>query len=156
MTASAWVAHDTNHTQAAPALEKALQPYADRIATNGLFPLGPVATALGCVATLQGHFDDANGYFQDASARCEKWDLRSYLALTRLHWAQMLSRRDGPGDRSRVQELADQALHSAEDIGMLRVANRPARFSRNTDRAARMSSALGVGITGHGLGRTPA
>ena len=84
--------------------------------------MGPVATALGSLAALQGHYEDAERRFRSAVELCERLDLRSFLAMTRLHWARMLVERDAPGDRTRVVTLARQALAPAEQIGMNGVA----------------------------------
>jgi hypothetical protein len=84
--------------------------------------VGPVATALGSLAAIQGRYQEAEGQFHSAADLCERQNLRSFLALTRLHWAQMLTQRNEPGDGTRADELARQALTAAEEIGMGRVA----------------------------------
>lgn len=122
MTTLAHAAIETGPTTASAAIERALQPYADRIATQGMFPFGPVATALGSLAAVQGNYETAEEHYRFAVDLCERWDLRSWLATTRLHWAQMLVTRNKPDDRPRADALARQALAAAEEIGMQRVA----------------------------------
>jgi hypothetical protein len=46
---------------------------------------------------------------------------RAFTARTRYDFADMLVKRDSPGDRERSLALLDQALSAAEEIGMTRL-----------------------------------
>ncbi|HUG13987.1 MAG TPA: AAA family ATPase [Thermomicrobiales bacterium] len=82
---------------------------------------GSVSYHLGLLATVMERWDAAERHFEDALRMNREWGVRPYVAYTQYGWADMLHRRDGPGDRERALALLDEALALARDIGMVRL-----------------------------------
>jgi hypothetical protein len=120
----ATVAADTDHQEAARRLEKALQPYADRIATNGHYAGPPVALVLADLAATQGRTGDADRSYRAAATFCQDRGLTPWSAITSVRWAELLTRTGDPADRPHAADLARHALQIAEQLGMDREAER--------------------------------
>jgi DNA-binding CsgD family transcriptional regulator len=101
-----------------------LLPYQDRNASpaSSFVPFGPVAHALGLLATLLGRPDDATRHFEDALAMNTRMRARPALARTQHACAAMLLERAAPGDRERARALLEQALVTARELDMSRLA----------------------------------
>jgi tetratricopeptide (TPR) repeat protein len=96
-----------------------LLPFADR---NAFTPpgacIGSVARQLGIVAGSMGQWNEAERHFELAFERNAAMGARPWAARTTCDWAEMLLRRDGPGDRNRGEELLAGAAHAAGQLGM--------------------------------------
>jgi DNA-binding SARP family transcriptional activator len=79
---------------------------------------GSIARYLGLLATSTGRFDEAEQHFSEALAANTHMGARPWLAYTESDYAQMLSRRNLPGDRERAQRLGEQALAMFAELGM--------------------------------------
>jgi len=106
----------------APELHDALAPFADQLVAQPAVFLGSAAHYLGLLATTLEHFDEAESRFSAAEATHARLGAPGWAARTRLEWARMLLARGAPGDPERARELAGQALASASELGMARVA----------------------------------
>ena len=80
--------------------------------------MGSVAHYLGLLATTMHRFDVADADFAHAAAGYERLGARPWLALTRLEWSRMLLTRDREGDAARAQALLDEALLTAQALGI--------------------------------------
>jgi tetratricopeptide (TPR) repeat protein len=111
---------------AAPQLYELLLPYAGRNVTLGLPMLctGSASRSLGMMATVMRRWEDAERHFEAAVAFNEKLNARPWVAETQYRYAQMLARRDGPGDRERALELLTSALSTAQELGMKKIIER--------------------------------
>jgi tetratricopeptide (TPR) repeat protein len=106
-------------------LYELLQPHAERVVANpfsGWVPYGPAAYYLGLLATTLGRYDEAASHFESAIRLNERFAVRPAGALTRYAWADVLLRRDAPGDHERALDLVNQALAGAEAMGMTKLA----------------------------------
>jgi hypothetical protein len=104
-----------------------LLPFADR---NAFTPpgacIGSVARNLGIVAGSMGRWHEAERHFGLAFERNSAVGARPWAARTACDWAEMLVRRDGPGDRDRAAELLAGAAHAASQLGMTALLERTA------------------------------
>jgi class 3 adenylate cyclase len=97
-----------------------LLPVADKCIVIGAAVdcFGPCHRFLGLLATTMGRWDDAERHFKDAlemnarmhAGRPSGWAFHQY--------ADMLLRRDGPGDREKALSLLSRALDVAERLGL--------------------------------------
>jgi DNA-binding CsgD family transcriptional regulator len=119
MLAEAAVAFDDAQNSAR--LFAMLEPYAARLVYDGSLAVchGPIALYLGRLAGMLGRWEEAEQRFAQALATCEGLGLRPYVARTLMAQAEMLARRDGPGDRATARDRAQRAVEVAEAIGML-------------------------------------
>jgi len=97
-----------------------LCPYAHRCPTTAGVP--PVSGILGLLAAAMGRHNVAVPHFEDAMATEIGMGARPWLAETQLNYALMLRKREAPADAARARELLDQALATAREIGMAKVA----------------------------------
>jgi tetratricopeptide (TPR) repeat protein len=105
-------------------LYQLLLPYADRcVVVPAAVTTGSASRSLGLLATTTGRFDEATRHFEDALAMNAKIKSPLWLAHTRHDYARMLLRRDAPGDRENALELLAQSRHSAEELGLVALAN---------------------------------
>ena len=79
---------------------------------------GPVARYLGLLAAALGRFDDAERHFEDALAMDRHLGARALGARAQGDYARMLLERDAPGDRERALQLTNDALATAQELGM--------------------------------------
>ena len=95
-------------------------PYAERnvVIGNGWACEGSSSRFLGDLAALLGHFDDAERHFEVALQMNSAIGARPLTAETQVDYAEMLVERSGAGDRDRAAELVDEALETAQEIGM--------------------------------------
>jgi DNA-binding CsgD family transcriptional regulator len=101
-------------------LHALLEPYAERLMVDGSLVIchGPVALYLGQLAGVLDRWEDALRWLEQARVICERTGLRPYLARTLLATADVVVRRDGPGDRTLARSLAERAADAASAIGM--------------------------------------
>ncbi|HEV3363540.1 MAG TPA: AAA family ATPase [Acidimicrobiia bacterium] len=105
-------------TGRASILHGLLAPHSEQAASSGGTWFGAVAHHLGLLATTLGRFDEADQRFARAEELHEKFGAVPWTARTRLEWAEMLVRRNGPGDAERARGLLAQALDAAADLGL--------------------------------------
>jgi tetratricopeptide (TPR) repeat protein len=111
----------------AEVLYRRLEPYAERNAQIGLAVfVGTVQRFLGRLATVLERWDAAERHFEAALERSEAMGAVASLAHIRLELAQMLLARREAGDRERALEHLAEARRTAEELGMMPVANRAA------------------------------
>ena len=124
MPACAAVCASMGDRARAPVLFHLLEPYASQLAFTPAGALGAVAHYLAILATTFGDFEEAERRFADAAATHERIGAPTWLARTRLEWAQMLLTRAKPGDTERAHELLDQALATARNRGLTNIERR--------------------------------
>jgi tetratricopeptide (TPR) repeat protein len=83
---------------------------------------GPVSYYLGLLATTLERWADAERHFEQSIAISQRIGAPPWVAHARYAWADMLVRRDEPGDRERALALVGEALSAAEQMGMVRLA----------------------------------
>jgi DNA-binding SARP family transcriptional activator len=96
-----------------------LLPYADRVAIS--FPeisLGPISRFLGILASTTRDNDAAASHFEHALALSERIGARPWLAHTQDDYAQMLVRRQEPGDAEKARKLVGRARAAYLELGM--------------------------------------
>ena len=103
-----------------------LLPYAGRNITTGSPALctGSASRQLGMMAAVMGRFDVAEPHFEDALAFDGKMGARPWVAHTRYQYAKMLVARDAQGDRQKALALVQQALDTAQELGMAKIVER--------------------------------
>ena len=73
---------------------------------------------LGLLAQTMGRMDDAVAHFDDSLAFCRKAGARPELGWTCHDYADVLLRRDDPGDQARATSLLDESLSISSELGM--------------------------------------
>lgn len=100
-------------------------PYAHRNAcTPDYIATGSVSRTIGVAAATAERWPDAERYFRQAYAANCRMGAKPWIGHTLADWAEMLIRRDGPGDRERAVGLARQAADLAVALGMEPLASR--------------------------------
>jgi DNA-binding CsgD family transcriptional regulator len=84
--------------------------------------VGPASRFLGLLATTLKRWDAAERHFSDAIAMCRRIGEPPFEAYAQLGYADMLIRRDAPGDRNHARELLGQVQDTARRLGMIRLA----------------------------------
>jgi DNA-binding SARP family transcriptional activator len=106
-----------------------LLPYADRCAiVFALLCYGSVARPLGLLATLLSRFQDAARHFEQALKMNAQIKSPLWIAYTQHDYARMLLLRNGPTDNERARQLVNQALATAEGLGLTALADRTRRL----------------------------
>ena len=97
-----------------------VRPYADRtfVIARAAVCFGPAHSFLGRLAATAERSDEAEEHFVAALAACERMGARAMAARTRWWFAEMLRRRDRPGDAERSDELEAAAHAEAEELGL--------------------------------------
>jgi len=92
-------------------LYELMVPYEGRnVVWMGAAYLGPVARYLGLLAMTNGEDERALGHLETARAAAERMGARPMVVLTALEAAEVLARRDAPGDRQRGRALVQRVL----------------------------------------------
>jgi class 3 adenylate cyclase len=113
------VAAFVDDTSMADTLYTKLLPYAGQALTEaGEVNMGSASRSLGILATTMHKWEEAARHFEDALEMNERMGSRPWVAHTRHDHARMLLFRDAPGDRKRAQELLEQALDTARELGI--------------------------------------
>jgi DNA-binding CsgD family transcriptional regulator/tetratricopeptide (TPR) repeat protein len=86
--------------------------------------LGPAARYLGVLARTMGRMADAADHFESAMEMSAAIGARPALAQAQYDYAKLLLERRGPGDRVRGRALLEEALGTAEVLGMKRLEER--------------------------------
>ena len=103
----------------APRLYELLLPHADRcvmVLLSACF--GSVSRYLGLLASTLSRWEEAERHFEAALETNAKIGGRSWVARTQHGYARMLQARGRPGDREKALELVNQALATAQELGM--------------------------------------
>jgi class 3 adenylate cyclase len=79
---------------------------------------GPTHRLLGRLATTLERWDDAERHFQDAIEMSARMNAGRFSGWAFHQYADMLLRRDGPGDREKALSLLSKALDVAERLGL--------------------------------------
>ena len=89
-------------------LYELLIPYEGRnVVSMGAAYLGPVARYLGLLAMTIGEAERALGHLETARSAAERMGARPTVVLTALDAAEVLARRNAPGDASRARGLVE-------------------------------------------------
>ncbi len=107
-------------TPSAATLYELLLPYAGRnvVVPGATFFYGCVSHSLGLLATLLARWGDAERHFTDTLTMYTKMGAKPWLAFTQHDYARMLLARGQLGDAEKAQRLLDQALATAQELGM--------------------------------------
>jgi len=95
-------------------------PYAGQLAWTGQTFERPIDLHLARMAGGLGHFDAAESHCAASIDLCERAGAPTFVAHTKDTWAGILIERGGDTDRAR--QLASEALATAEELGMARLA----------------------------------
>jgi len=96
-----------------------LEPFYDRLSmTAAAYCTGSVSRGLGMLATLVGDYAAAEQRFEFALKHNARLGARPFHASTAQAYAQMLARRDAPGDAARRRSIARLASEEARELGM--------------------------------------
>jgi class 3 adenylate cyclase len=122
-------------------------PYADRIAMVGWTEVcyGSVSRYLGNLAALVRRYDDAQRHYENAIAVNARIGARGWLSHTQHEYAAMLLERGGDQDSIRANALNDQALASADLLGM-RTLQESARALKTAHSESAAPSARRTGV----------
>jgi DNA-binding CsgD family transcriptional regulator len=119
--AFAIVAWALEHTQAAPAIYTALEPFAEELAVTSSRQgpsMGSVSRYLGQMAALMGDWDRVEADFARAMRRNLETGARGEVAETRFDWATALLRRGLARGRERASAMLEAAERDAAELGM--------------------------------------
>ena len=107
-------------TDRAQILYRLLLPYADLtvVVGNAIVCLGATSRFLGQLASIQSNWDDAEMHFEHALELNTRMNATTWVAHTRYQYSRMLLRRGGGDDSARANELLDEALITAHELGM--------------------------------------
>ncbi len=104
-------------------LYERLLPWRDRqLMFTQAFSYGSTGRQLGILAGTMGRWEDAVRHFKDALAMNTRMGARPWVAHTKFDYATMLLRRNDAGDSEHARDLLQQALETAQDIGMVKLA----------------------------------
>ncbi len=122
------VAASVRDQDAAAELFELLEPFGMQFAADGAHTQGTVAQVLARLASVLGRDEVADRWFAAAEELEGKARAVLMQALTRTYWAEALTRRGTPADRSRARVLAEQAHRAALDVGSPQLVERAARL----------------------------
>jgi hypothetical protein len=115
--------HALNDDRRAYILSQMLIPYAGRIVVDGPNSLCHCAVThyLGLLATTLTDWEVAESCFQSALDTHARVNLEMQAAYTRYAFADLLTRRNEPGDVQRGLEMLAEAAGTARQLGMTRL-----------------------------------
>jgi predicted ATPase len=104
----------------AATLYEMLLPYAGRQLVTGSAAVvcGSVSRFLGILAATASRWDEAITHFEDALQTDSSIGARPFVANTQQEYGAMLLSRGYPGDREKAHDILDQALATAQELGM--------------------------------------
>jgi class 3 adenylate cyclase len=113
----------------AAVLYEQLKPFADYFACSGWATIcvGSVSACLGNLATVLERWGDAARHFDAALRQCARMGAPPFLAQTQFDYASMLL---WNGEHAGALNLAEQALHGAENLGMSTLVRRATELKR--------------------------
>jgi class 3 adenylate cyclase len=107
------------HIEGAEVLYQKLLPVRGRhLQLTMLLPLGAAGRCLGNLALVLGRLDDAERHFEEAIALDRHMRALGWLPRTQCDYARMLLVRSGPGDRAKALALLDEAMATAQELGL--------------------------------------
>ena len=122
-------------------LYELLVPYEGRnVVSMGAAYLGPVARYLGLLAMTIGEDERALGHLETARSAAERIGARPMIVLTALDTAEVLVRRDRPGDAQHARTLIQRVAADAAQMQM----QGPLARVRGSARPARRGGAPGA------------
>ena len=105
--------------EGARALQPLLLPFEGQyIQLPQTVPAGSASRALANLDTVLGRFEQAEPRFQSAIALDRKLRARGFLPRTQCDYARMLLMRSGDGDREQALALLDEAMATAQELGL--------------------------------------
>ncbi len=109
-----------NDVRRAAILYDLLLPYArwQLVIGAAAIGVGSVLRFLGILATTVSHWEDAVAHFEGALRMNAKIGAVPFAAFTQQEYGTMLLKRGEPGDREKAHQILDQALATANEIGM--------------------------------------
>jgi DNA-binding SARP family transcriptional activator/tetratricopeptide (TPR) repeat protein len=116
-------------------LYKLLLPYADRcVVIFALLCGGSASRPLGILATTLSRYEDAARHFEQALTMNTQIRSPLLIALTQHDYAHMLLLRNRPGDSDKALRLLEQAVATAEQLGLKALADkaRPLKLTAET------------------------
>jgi tetratricopeptide (TPR) repeat protein len=123
---AAMLAAHLNEPQVAGSLHSLLGPYAGHVvaftAPHPVVCLGSASFYLGLLATVTARWAAAPDHFEAAIRAHERLEAGPLLARTRYEYARMLLARGRATDLSRALGLLEEALATADTLGMVAVA----------------------------------
>jgi tetratricopeptide (TPR) repeat protein len=116
----AYVCSYINDVRRAAILYDLLLPFAPRQCVIGLAAIGSGSTLrfLGILATTMSRWEDAVAHFEGALLMNTRIGAIPFVAFTQQEYGIMFMKRGGPGDRQKAHQMFDQALATANEIGM--------------------------------------
>jgi hypothetical protein len=120
-------------TEAGAPIYAYLRPHVGRLpTTGGWMCVGVVDRFLGMLAATLGRLDDAAAHYATALEVEDRMRGRPLAARTRNWYARTLLERDGPTDHDRASRLLQDALATAEELGMAPLAADVGALIRST------------------------
>jgi DNA-binding CsgD family transcriptional regulator len=102
-------------------LASRFEPFRGQHVANGAGPgvyMGPVELQVGLATAALGRLDAAVADLSAAVSICDGNGARGYAVQARVELAAVLTRRQAPGDLSRVRAVLDGAAVEAQRLGM--------------------------------------
>jgi tetratricopeptide (TPR) repeat protein len=126
MTLLAEVCAYLGDVERADDLYRSLLPYSERCIIDAPVAAcsGSVGRPLGCLASTLSRFDEAVTHFERALEVNARIRARPWVAHTQYEYARMLLARGEPDDFTRACELLDEALATADELGMTSLVDR--------------------------------
>jgi DNA-binding CsgD family transcriptional regulator len=103
-------------------LASQFEPFRGQHAANGAGPgvyMGPVELQFGLAVAALGRLDAAAADLRTAASICDANGARGYAVQARVELAEVLSRRQAPGDLGQAAAALDAAAGEAEQLGMV-------------------------------------
>lgn len=121
----AYICSYVNDVRRAAILYDLLLPYAGRqlVIGGSAIGVGAISRFLGILATTLSRWEEAVTHFEDALRMNIAIGGRPFVALTQQEYGAMLLARGGRGDPEKASEILDQALATANELGMKGVIN---------------------------------
>ncbi len=145
VTGLAWVCRFLGDVARAEMLYRMLLPYAGRnviIGSSGV-ACGSICRSLGLLAATMSRWDDAARHFESAIAMNSRMNARPFLAEAQHEYAVMLLSRGAAGDREKAAGLLGQALATARELGMQKLAGDAAALRDKAGLARQAPSGAG-------------
>jgi DNA-binding SARP family transcriptional activator/tetratricopeptide (TPR) repeat protein len=123
-----------NDPPRAQLLYKLLLPYADRCVIHfALLCQGSASRALGLLATTLSRYDDAARHFEQALTMNAQIRSPLWIAHTQHDYAHMLLLRCDCGDRDKAREVLEEALATAQQLGLTALASKARALRTETE-----------------------
>jgi DNA-binding CsgD family transcriptional regulator len=141
--------HHLGDATRAVRMRELLEPYVDRNIATGRFGglcWGPAAYFLGLLDLTLGRPEQAMGRFAHAAELTGRMQARPMLAMCRDGQARALLALDRPGDRPQARALLEQAVATAQQLGIHGLGERAGALLKEL--AAPAAPARPAGLTG--------